>query len=63
MQDISLKNGLITYYGNPAGYAEKEKAVVDKIFQNEELSQWLKSRSLTLYGWMVLWRGSLQVDK
>lgn len=47
MQDISLKNGLITYYGNPAGYAEKEKAVVDKIFQNEELSQWLKSRSLT----------------
>lgn len=47
MQDISLKNGLITYYGNPAGYAEKEKAVVDKIFQNEELSQWLKGRSLT----------------
>ena len=47
MQDISLKNGLITYYGNSAGYAEKEKAVVDKIFQNEELSQWLKSRSLT----------------
>lgn len=47
MQDISLKNGLITYYGNMAGYAEKEKAVVDKIFQNEELSQWLESRSLT----------------
>lgn len=47
MQDISLKNGFITYYGNPAGYAEKEKAVVDKIFQNEELSQWLKGLSLT----------------
>lgn len=47
MHDIFLKNGLITYYGNPAGYAEREKAVVDKIFQNEELSQWLKSRSLT----------------
>lgn len=47
MPGISLKNGLISYYGNPAGYTEKEKAVVDKIFQNEELSAWLKSRSLT----------------
>lgn len=46
MPGISLKNGLISYYGNPAGYTEKEKAVVDKIFQNEELSAWLKSRSL-----------------
>lgn len=47
MSGISLKNGLISYYGNPAGYTEKEKAVVDRIFQNEELSTWLKSRSLT----------------
>jgi hypothetical protein len=47
MPGISLKNGLISYYGNPAGYTEREKAVVDKIFQNEELSTWLKSRSLT----------------
>lgn len=47
MPGISLKNGLISYYGNPAGYTEKEKAVVDRIFQNEELSVWLKSRSLT----------------
>lgn len=46
MPGISLKNGLITYYGNPAGYTEKEKAVVDSIFQNEELIGWLKSRSL-----------------
>ncbi|WP_166083214.1 YodL domain-containing protein [Erysipelothrix anatis] len=47
MPGISLKNGLISYYGNPAGYTEKEKAIVDRIFQNEELSVWLKSRSLT----------------
>lgn len=47
MSGISLKNGLISYYGNPAGYTEKEKAVVDRIFQNEELSTWLKSHSLT----------------
>lgn len=47
MSGISLKNGLISYYGNPAGYTEKEKAVVDSIFRNDELSGWLKSRSLT----------------
>ena len=47
MSGISLENGLITYYGNPAGYTAKEKAVVDSIFRNEELSGWLKNRSLT----------------
>lgn len=47
MPGITLKNGLISYYGNPAGYTEKEKAVVDSIFRNAELSTWLKSRSLT----------------
>ena len=47
MPGITLKNGLISYYGNPAGYTEKEKAVVDSIFRNDELTNWLKSRSLT----------------
>jgi hypothetical protein len=47
MPGITLKNGLISYYGNPAGYTQKEKAVVDSIFRNDELTAWLKSRSLT----------------
>lgn len=47
MLGISLKNGLISYYGNPAGYTEKDKAIVDNIFRNDELSCWLKSCSLT----------------
>ena len=47
MPGITLKNGLISYYGNPAGYTEKETAIVDSIFQNDELTNWLKSRSLT----------------
>lgn len=48
MQGITLNNGLIAYYGNPAGYIEKNAAVVDRIFENEELTSWLQSRSLTL---------------
>ncbi|MEG1461345.1 MAG: YodL domain-containing protein [Oscillospiraceae bacterium] len=46
MPGITLKNGLISYYGNPAGYTEKESAVVDSIFQNDELNGWLKSHAL-----------------
>ena len=47
MPGITLKYGLISYYGNPAGYVEKEKAVVDRIFKSDELSAWLENRSLT----------------
>lgn len=47
MPGITLKNGLISYYGNPAGYTEKENAVVDNIFKNDELEAWLAGRSLT----------------
>ena len=47
MPGITLQNGLIGYYGNPAGYMKKETAVVDSIFQSGELSGWLKARALT----------------
>ena len=47
MQGITLKNGLISYYGNPAGYTRQDTAVVDSIFQSDELSAWLQSRSFT----------------
>lgn len=47
MPGITLKNGLISYYGNPAGYTEKQKAIVDRIFQNDELTGWLAEKKLT----------------
>ena len=47
MPAITLKNGLISYYGNPAGYTEKDTAVVDRCFQNGELTAWLQGRALT----------------
>jgi len=46
MSGITLENGLVSYYGNPAGYTEKGSAVVDSIFKNDELTTWLTSRSL-----------------
>lgn len=47
MPGITLKNGLVSYYGNPAGYLEKDTAVVDRIFQNDELTDWLQGRGLS----------------
>ena len=47
MPGITLKNGLISYYGNPAGYTEKDRAVVDSMFCGDELESWLSAHSLT----------------
>lgn len=47
MPGIMLQNGLISYYGNPAGYIEKNQAVVDCMFQSDELNCWLKGRGLS----------------
>jgi hypothetical protein len=41
MNGIQIKNNLILYYGNTAGYIEKGKAIVDPMFQNKELSAYL----------------------
>lgn len=41
MNGIQIKNNLILYYGNTAGYIEKGRAVIDPMFQNEELRSYL----------------------
>lgn len=47
MKGITEQGGIISYYGNPAGYIKKDTAVVDRIFQTDELTRWLQSRNLT----------------
>lgn len=42
MKGISIKNDRIMFYGNAAGYVEGEKAVVDSMFQCEELKDYLE---------------------
>lgn len=46
MKGIQLKNSCIFYYGNPAGYIEDEKAVLDPMFKSEELEGWINQRKL-----------------
>jgi hypothetical protein len=49
MNAIQIKNNRILYYGNSAGYVEKGKAIVDPLFQNEELQSYLtKKKGLEL---------------
>ncbi|WP_320928367.1 YodL domain-containing protein [Hungatella sp.] len=46
MPKIEQNGGVISYYGNPVGYTEKEKAIVDSNFQNNELTAWLQTHNL-----------------
>lgn len=41
MRNIRMEKDIILYYGNPAGYVNGGKAVVDPIFQSEELNAFL----------------------
>ena len=43
MSGIQIKNNRILYYGNIAGYIEKDRAVVDPMFETDELKSYLSN--------------------
>lgn len=46
MARITIDNrNRIIFYGSPAGYLQENKAVVDPMFQNNELENWLTVRN------------------
>ena len=47
MGGITQKNCCVFYYGNPAGYIDRDAAVMDAMFQNDELERWLSRNSLS----------------
>ena len=44
--NIELRNGIVSYYGNKAGYVEDDKVVADTLFATPELLGWLAERKL-----------------
>ena len=42
MKRIYAQNGIVFFYGNPAGYLGDGKAVIDCMFQKEELVSFVK---------------------
>ena len=48
MRGIEYRNGCIFFYGNPAGYVDKDAAIMDTLFQNDELAKWLAKNNLTV---------------
>lgn len=44
MGGIEMKNGLLVYYGNPAGYVKDDRATVDMMFQSKEFEEWLSEK-------------------
>ena len=41
MRNIRMEKDIILYYNNPAGYVSGGKAVVDPLFESEELNAFL----------------------
>lgn len=50
LKNIEIRNGRVLYYGNEAGYVENGRAMVDPIFQRDDLSEFLTKEKLE-----VLW--------
>jgi hypothetical protein len=46
MKGIEIRNGCVFYYGNPAGYIDKETAVLDNLFRSGESESWIAKRGL-----------------
>lgn len=44
MKGIQIKNDRIIYYGNAVGYVEKGKAIIDPMFQTDELRSYLAEK-------------------
>ena len=44
MKRIYVQNGIVFFYGNPAGYLGDGKAVIDCMFQKEELVSFVKEQ-------------------
>ena len=52
MQRIFIDNhDRILYYSNPAGYIAGKEAVVDTMFQTQELERFLQKQSMTASCW------------
>ena len=50
MAGIAVRNNVILYYGNMAGYVEDGTAVIDPMFRNESLTRFLQEKKgLELY--------------
>lgn len=46
MLNIEQRNGCVFYYGNPAGYIDRDTAVMDAMFKSDELEHWLEQNRL-----------------
>ena len=44
MKNIYFRDGILIYYGNPAGYLSEKKVVLDSIFDKEEIISYLSEK-------------------
>ena len=44
MKKICFRNGVLIYYGNPAGYRAEDKVILDSMFDRKELRDFLREK-------------------
>ena len=44
MKNIYFRNGVLIYYGNPAGYLSDGKVILDSIFDKGEIKEFLSEK-------------------
>lgn len=55
MGGIKVRDGIVEYFGNLAGYVEGESAVIDTMFENEVLKRYLEEKK----GLRVVWENGV----
>ncbi len=58
MSGIEQRKAVSWYYGNPDGYIDRDTAVVDTMFQIDELNRWLSKNTCRLVGRTGIYEGS-----
>ena len=44
MKNIYFRNGVLIYYGNPAGYLSDGKVILDSIFDKGDIKEFLSEK-------------------
>ncbi|MCI7380750.1 MAG: YodL domain-containing protein [Hungatella hathewayi] len=55
MGGIKVRDGIVEYFGNLAGYVEGESAVIDTMFENEVLKRYLEEKK----GLHIVWENGV----
>lgn len=63
MKNIYFRDGILIYYGNPAGYLSEGKVVLDSIFDKEEIIAFLSEKEKLQYSFLQSWEPHILITE